>query len=204
MFTEKVGKIIFDKGIVKEIADFALMYSDDYDLLNDTATIFFAVFDSFTTQFQTMRFFHSISEFKLLKKIMTTNNKSEVVCTKTLELIINLFINSNALRISKQEFTRLFVKSGGVEAINGILREQMKSGDVVKLCVQIFILFPFEHGKAQARSSKFICFILSVTIDVKERIDAITLEKAFDLHGDIFVTLGIAQRSCGSENKNSK
>ena len=189
---------------MKEIADFTLRHAEDYDLLNDAITILFSVFYSFVAQLQAVKFFHEICGFKLLTKIMAANVKNEVVWIKALGLIIDLFANSDALVINKQEITRLFVESGGVEAINDTLREQTKSVDVVKLCVRVFLEITSGQGKAQGFSSFFqICFFFSWTIGVEERIDFDALEKAFELHVEILFELNHARNFYDLKPKNS-
>ena len=96
--------------------------------------------------FQDKEFFHKVGEFKKLTKILSANSKSEAVCTNVLKLTSGLLGECIALKISQKDLAKMFIESGGVEAINTVLSEQKESGTVVGLCVRLLRVLPPDEG----------------------------------------------------------
>ena len=106
------------------------------------------MFDSLRVQSQDNEFFHEIGEFKLLTEILSANSKSEAACTNVLRLISGLLGVNTALMISKKDIIKMFIESGGVEAINNVLSKQKEIRTVVELCMQILCVLPLDEGKS--------------------------------------------------------
>ena len=133
---------------MKTFIGFTSEFVQDSKLCEDVAIILFVVFDSLRFQFQIVRFFHEIDEFKSAVAILSANSKSEAICTSVLKLISKLLGDYIALNVSQKDLAKMFIESGGVEAINTVLSEQKESRDIVKLCIQLLHVLPPDEGKS--------------------------------------------------------
>ena len=119
------------------------------------------MFDSLRVQSQDNEFFHEIGEFKLLTEILSANSKSEAACTNVLRLISGLLGVNTALMISKKDIIKMFIESGGVEAINNVLSKQKEIRTVVGLCMQLLRVLPPDEGKSASLSFAIVISFFS-------------------------------------------
>ena len=100
--TVSVGRMIFDKGIMKTFIGFTSEFVQDSELCEDVVKILFVMFNSLRFHSQTERFFHEIGEFKSAVAILSANSKSEVVCTNVIKLISGLLSDCISLKVSQK------------------------------------------------------------------------------------------------------
>ena len=181
--------MIFDNDITKGLIEYTSKFNEDNNLCEDVARVIFVVFDSLEFQFQVERFFHEIGEFKSTMEILSANSKSKVVCKNIIKLASGL-----ALSINKNNVAKMFVESGGVEAINAVLREQKESGNVVKLCVQLLRELPPDKGKSTTLLLLLLfCLVLQWIIGINERLNFDTLTETSEVHKDDLIITEIVR-----------